>query len=274
MATQAQIEANRANAAKSTGPRTDEGKAVVAQNAVRHGLLAEQVVIKGEDPGEFEFYREALIRELAPVGDYENILAERAAALAWRLRRAERLQAEAFGTLLTREAWQKKFKKLTETSQLPKWMQAVMKVPDQGETLQGEAMVRDYTNYHVLERMGLYEQRIERSMFKVMGELERLRVMREVDANHRQAPLDAATQTLKSDARSTKSETNSNDQNANDRKEVAPARDCVEAEGPGDGTQDGAVAGVEGEADSAKQSQSAAEVSAVNAGFGGRRGTL
>ena len=46
MASQAQVEANRANAAKSTGPRTSEGKAAVSQNAVKHGLLAEQVVIK------------------------------------------------------------------------------------------------------------------------------------------------------------------------------------------------------------------------------------
>ena len=102
MASEAQIEANRANAQKSTGPRTSEGKAKVAQNAVRHGLLAEQVVIAGEDPGEYEFYRQALIEEISPVGDYENTLAERAAGLAWRLRRAERLQAEVVGTLLAK----------------------------------------------------------------------------------------------------------------------------------------------------------------------------
>ena len=47
MASEAQIQANRANAQKSTGPRTAEGKATVAQNAVKHGLRAEQMVIKG-----------------------------------------------------------------------------------------------------------------------------------------------------------------------------------------------------------------------------------
>jgi hypothetical protein len=40
MATDAQVAANRLNAQESTGPRTTEGKAVVAQNAVKHGLLA------------------------------------------------------------------------------------------------------------------------------------------------------------------------------------------------------------------------------------------
>ena len=43
MASVAQTIANRLNARKSTGPRTPEGKAVVSQNAVKHGLLAREV---------------------------------------------------------------------------------------------------------------------------------------------------------------------------------------------------------------------------------------
>ena len=96
MATEAQVQANRSNAQKSTGPRTPEGKAVAAQNAVRHGLLAKEVVVKGEDPGEFEFYRQQMLEELAPVGLMEEMLAQRIVGLSWRLRRAERLQAAAF----------------------------------------------------------------------------------------------------------------------------------------------------------------------------------
>ena len=53
MSTPAQIQANRQNAQKSTGPRTPQGKAVVAQNALKHGLLARQAVIVGEDQGQF-----------------------------------------------------------------------------------------------------------------------------------------------------------------------------------------------------------------------------
>ena len=93
MTSTAQVEANRANAQKSTGPRTPEGKAVAAQNAVRHGLLAKEVVVKGEDPGEFELYRQQMLEELAPVGLMEETLAQRIVGLSWRLRRAERLQA-------------------------------------------------------------------------------------------------------------------------------------------------------------------------------------
>ena len=68
MASAAQVPANRSNAQKSTGPRTAQGKAVVAQNAVKHGLLAKEVVVKGEDPGEFELYRDQMLGELAPGG--------------------------------------------------------------------------------------------------------------------------------------------------------------------------------------------------------------
>ena len=48
MATRAQIKANHKNAKKSTGPRTDEGKARVAKNALKHGLLARDTVLPGE----------------------------------------------------------------------------------------------------------------------------------------------------------------------------------------------------------------------------------
>ena len=72
MASVAQVLANRSNAQKSTSPRTAEGKAVVAQNAVKHGLLAKEVVVKGEDPGEFEFYRDQMLAELAPAGRWRR----------------------------------------------------------------------------------------------------------------------------------------------------------------------------------------------------------
>ena len=78
MASVAQIQANRSNARKSTGPRTPQGKAAASQNAVKHGLLAEQVVIHGEDPAQFDLYREGMLAELAPEGAVEAMLAERA----------------------------------------------------------------------------------------------------------------------------------------------------------------------------------------------------
>ena len=53
MATKAQTKANQQNAQKSTGPQTAEGKNVVSQNAVKHGLFTDSV-IKGENPADYE----------------------------------------------------------------------------------------------------------------------------------------------------------------------------------------------------------------------------
>ncbi|MEJ2055957.1 MAG: hypothetical protein P8X42_18750, partial [Calditrichaceae bacterium] len=102
MATEAQIQANRRNAQKSTGPRTAEGKAIVAQNAVKHGLTGREVVVQGEDPGEFELYRERMLAELDPSDEIESDLAARIVNLSWRLKRAERLQTVAFDSLYAR----------------------------------------------------------------------------------------------------------------------------------------------------------------------------
>lgn len=95
MASQKQIEANRRNAQKSTGPKTDEGKAVVKMNALRHGLTAEAAVIPFlENPEDYEAHREGILESLSPSGHLETILAERVAMLLWRLGRANRYERE------------------------------------------------------------------------------------------------------------------------------------------------------------------------------------
>jgi hypothetical protein len=103
MCSEAKITANRLNAKKSTGPRTLEGKVIVAQNGIKHGLLARQDLISGEDPQEFALCRDELLAELAPVGRMEAILAERIVSLAWRLKRAQRLQNQLFDYLLGKD---------------------------------------------------------------------------------------------------------------------------------------------------------------------------
>jgi hypothetical protein len=94
MTTLARIEANRRNAELSSGPRTADGKAAVARNAIRHGIFAAVPVIPGESPEQWEAHRSGVIDSLAPVGLLEVNLAERAALLLWRLQRLARYEAE------------------------------------------------------------------------------------------------------------------------------------------------------------------------------------
>jgi hypothetical protein len=91
----ARVEASRKNGAKSRGPTTTDGKAKSAQNALKHGLRAQKyLVLPEEDAAEFAALEASLIEELAPVGVLQTVLARRVAVAAWRLERADRLEAE------------------------------------------------------------------------------------------------------------------------------------------------------------------------------------
>ena len=100
MATAAQITANQSNAQRSTGPRTEEGKARIASNAVRHGLTARHLVIREDEREPFESFRDALETELDPQGAIEWTTFEELLHAAWNLQRFRRLESEAsLGTL-------------------------------------------------------------------------------------------------------------------------------------------------------------------------------
>ena len=93
MSTAAQINANRINAEHSTGPKTAEGIANCKYNATKHGLSGAQIVIKGEDPADYDAARAAFFTQYVPEGIVEEILVERLAQSSWKLQRAERVEA-------------------------------------------------------------------------------------------------------------------------------------------------------------------------------------
>lgn len=90
-----QLEANRTNAEKSTGPKTDEGKQIVARNAVKHGLFSRHLVVSDEDPSEYQALLYDLHAALNPVGALEYCLVERIAITLWRQRRLVRSETAA-----------------------------------------------------------------------------------------------------------------------------------------------------------------------------------
>jgi hypothetical protein len=98
------IAANRANAQKSTGPRTAEGKARAARNSVKHGLNSDRVLIPDETYSEFEEFRQALLDEFQPATPDQATLFEHMVAAAWRLRRIRRLETDMFEALLTHKS--------------------------------------------------------------------------------------------------------------------------------------------------------------------------
>ena len=92
MATQAQVDANQANSQKSTGPKTEEGKAKSSLNRLSHGFASSTRFVKGEDPAVFNLLLDDLISEHQPATPTEQILVEQMAHHHWISLRATRLQ--------------------------------------------------------------------------------------------------------------------------------------------------------------------------------------
>jgi hypothetical protein len=91
-----QIEANRRNARKSTGPITEEGKQHSRCNAVRHGLTAETVIGALEDAEDYQAFEAAIIADYDAQSAVERELVLRLASLLWRLRRATTMETGLF----------------------------------------------------------------------------------------------------------------------------------------------------------------------------------
>lgn len=96
MLSEKQLEANRANAQKSTGPRTPAGKERSKLNATRHGLTGQTVVMPHEDMEAFNLLTAAIVASLAAVGALECQLAQSYAGFQWRINRAAALEENLF----------------------------------------------------------------------------------------------------------------------------------------------------------------------------------
>jgi hypothetical protein len=89
-----QIEANRRNAVRSTGPNTEEGKRRSRRNAIRHGLCAETVIENIEDIEDYRAFEAAVIADYDARTAVERELVLRLASLLWRLRRATAIETD------------------------------------------------------------------------------------------------------------------------------------------------------------------------------------
>jgi len=94
---QAQLEANRANAALSSGPTTEEGKKRSSLNATRHGLTARAVVLPREDQNEYLAFSKKIIHDLDPGNTVERELAQLIADQQWRLKRVAAIENAMMG---------------------------------------------------------------------------------------------------------------------------------------------------------------------------------
>jgi hypothetical protein len=97
------LAANRANAKKSTGPRTVLGKRRSSMNSLTHGLFSERIVLPDEDPARFARFRDAMLEVFLPSGIEEQTLCEKIISLNWRLRRVQRISSTMPATTMLRD---------------------------------------------------------------------------------------------------------------------------------------------------------------------------
>ncbi len=159
MTTTKRLQANRHNAQKSTGPVTEEGKAAVSMNALKHGLLSGAVLLPDEDASLLADLENQLRAQLRPEGSLEILLVDRMAASLWRLRRLNQVETGIF----VHEQ-----KELRESP----WGK-----PVDGDDF-GLAFIRVANNSDAFSKLSRYESTIERSLFKALHELQRLQSAR------------------------------------------------------------------------------------------------
>jgi hypothetical protein len=90
------IEANRANALKSTGPKTARGKSHSRNNALKVGVHAAQGLLPGEDEEAYRDLAAGITSELEPKGMFETMIVDHIIKNFWRLTRLDRAEVELF----------------------------------------------------------------------------------------------------------------------------------------------------------------------------------
>ena len=155
MTNQKQMIANRRNALKSTGPRTEEGKAIVCQNAIKHGILCQEVLIDENEELSFNAFSLRLFVQLNPVGDFEHFMVDRIVSSAWRLRRIIHIETAFYRS------------ELNQT--LPYGIFDERSIKNVFSATAKDQMA-------VLSR---YEIALEKSLYKALAELMRLQAIRQ-----------------------------------------------------------------------------------------------
>ncbi len=96
MSTFKQVEANRRNSQKSTGPRTEAGRRNSSLNAYKHGLTGQLFVMTADEAEAHERYTASMLQDLKPVGAMEETLARAVADSHWRINRAVIIENNIF----------------------------------------------------------------------------------------------------------------------------------------------------------------------------------
>jgi hypothetical protein len=195
MTSKKQKTANRANAQKSTGPRSPNGKARAAQNALKHGLTAVTPVLPDEDASAFEELRQRFFAQFQPDTALEIELVEDLTCLLWRLRRVPPIEAgilqatrhqegirAVHDALKRAEDWARKRRMshlpYEELEELEEQFQAAEEESQPELITSAVGFLEDAQGFNMLDKLTRYETRIENRLYRLLRELTRLQDQR------------------------------------------------------------------------------------------------
>ncbi len=148
MTSDAQIQSNRANAAKSTGPRTGEGKKISSRNALSHGLSGRIEFLSDQEALAYIQIGERLIQEMEPVTLLEEELVKTIQDATWQLNCYRSIE----GRILRR----------------------MLPAGDE----HGYPILQDFKGPMILERMARYAARFRRDLREATREFDRIKAAR------------------------------------------------------------------------------------------------
>ena len=204
MTSDRQADANRQNAQKSTGPKQPEGKAAVRLNALKHGLLSQELLLPGEDEAALMGFAERLMADLQPEGALEILLVEDIIVAYWRLRRFRRVETDMFARQLyedMREQAESEAKSYeggdlndliesnTTIKDEQKHQEAISRAQemqaklDAETTALGRAFMRDANEANAFSKLSRYEVALARSLNRALHELQRFQEVRRAEGS-------------------------------------------------------------------------------------------
>src|SRR5205823_7831389 len=161
MSSEQQIEANRLNAQKSTGPSTPEGRAAVSLNGLKYGLYAKTLILPGEEPAEFDALLDRFHAEYQPATPTEETFVSQIVMATWRRARIQRMEVAFYKNkhkeFIEHDKW---YRDLDETGRL------------------ALIAAHDAANNKLLDSFSRQEARHERAIKSAANELRRCRAAR------------------------------------------------------------------------------------------------
>jgi hypothetical protein len=204
MTSDKQADANRRNALKSTGPKTPEGKDAVRLNALKHGLLSQELLLPGEDEAALMGLAERLMADLQPEGTLEILLVEDIIVAHWSLRRFRKVEADMFARQLY-EAMREQAQSEAESyegADLTDLIESVTTIKDEQKhrealsraqemqakldaetTALGRAFMRDANEANAFSKLSRYVVPIVRDFYRALHELQRLQAARRAEGS-------------------------------------------------------------------------------------------